>query len=203
MPNNLGKALRNARRAKALTQEQLAKLSGVTREEISKIENNWYKNPNKLPVLLKCLNVNVKDFLLEVQLETEVVEEDSLAEKIRKARRLKGLTQEQLAILSDMTREQISNIEHGKTKKPTKMTLDNLYRVLGLPNEQVEEIMKDENSFGRKLQKARESKGLSRAQLARLTGISQAQIVNIETGKSKLIRKNTLKKLGQYIDTDV
>lgn len=203
MPNNLGKALRNARRAKALTQEQLAKLSGVTREEISKIENNWYKNPNKLPVLLKCLNVNVKDFLLEVQLETEVVEEDSLAEKIRKARRLKGLTQEQLAILSDMTREQISNIEHGKTKKPTKMTLDNLYRVLGLPNEQVEEIMKDENSFGRKLQKAREFKGLSRAQLARLTGISQAQIVNIETGKSKLIRKNTLKKLGQYIDTDV
>ena len=63
----------------------------------------------------------------------------SLGEKIRQARREKGLTQEQLAQTLFVSRQTVSNWENGKTE-PDYQTLVRLSELLGLEFAQAEEL---------------------------------------------------------------
>ena len=63
----------------------------------------------------------------------------NLAENLRRFRKAKGLTQEKLARLADLTNNTIIKIEAGKNQNPTLDTLKNIAKVLGVS---VDELIK-------------------------------------------------------------
>jgi len=56
----------------------------------------------------------------------------NLAENLRRFRKAKGLTQEKLARLADLTNNTIIKIESGKNQNPTLDTLKNISKALGV-----------------------------------------------------------------------
>lgn len=63
----------------------------------------------------------------------------NLAENLRRLRKAKGLTQEKLARLADLTNNTIIKIEAGKNQNPTLDTLKNIAKVLEVS---VDELIK-------------------------------------------------------------
>ena len=56
----------------------------------------------------------------------------NLAENLRRFRKAKGLTQEKLARLADLTNNTIIKIESGKNQNPTLDTLKSISKALGV-----------------------------------------------------------------------
>ena len=63
----------------------------------------------------------------------------NLAENLRRIRKAKGLTQEKLARLADLTNNTIIKIEAGKNQNPTLDTLKKIAEALGVS---VDELIK-------------------------------------------------------------
>ncbi|MFA5643079.1 MAG: helix-turn-helix transcriptional regulator [Candidatus Paceibacterota bacterium] len=63
----------------------------------------------------------------------------NLAENLRRIRKAKGLTQEKLARLADLTNNTIIKIESGKNQNPTLDTLKGISKALGVS---VDELIK-------------------------------------------------------------
>ncbi len=59
------------------------------------------------------------------------------------------------------------------------------------------------NSFPERLKKARLLKGLSKANLARLSHVSRETIVALETGERESVKKSTLLRLLNVLDENV
>lgn len=54
-----------------------------------------------------------------------------------------------------------------------------------------------------KLYETRKAKGYSQAELAKRAGITRVTVSNIETGKVKVVKSETLMKLADALDTTV
>jgi transcriptional regulator with XRE-family HTH domain len=63
----------------------------------------------------------------------------NLAENLKRFRKAKGLTQEKLARLADLTNNTIIKIETGKNQNPTLDTLKSISKALGVS---VDELIK-------------------------------------------------------------
>jgi transcriptional regulator with XRE-family HTH domain len=61
----------------------------------------------------------------------------NLAENLRRIRKAKGLTQEKLARLADLTNNTIIKIEAGKNQNPTLDTLKNMAKALEVSVEEL------------------------------------------------------------------
>jgi len=60
--NSFGQKLKQIRKAKALTQEQLAEITGINEKHISKIETGvYFPTYNTLSKILQALNLSVED----------------------------------------------------------------------------------------------------------------------------------------------
>lgn len=201
MPNNLGGIIREVRKSKGLTQEELAELTGIARITISLIETGKTKEPRVVTVML-----------LEEHLECDLnslMKNDEKCEKqqayqgqyIKKLRRSRRLSQAQLAKLSGIPRSDISKIERGKIEKMQFGTLNLLAKALECDLDIL--LRKYNVSLGGTIQEARIQKGLSQMELAELIGISKKQIQNIERGKAKNPRLKVLKRLAQCLELNL
>lgn len=75
---SFGENLKNIRKQRNMTQEELAEMLGVSRQAISKWESNHgYPEMEKLIVMSKNLNISI-DYLLN---ETSVMEEEGITEE--------------------------------------------------------------------------------------------------------------------------
>ena len=82
---SFGENLKNVRKQRGVTQEELAEILGVSRQAISKWESDsGYPETEKLLVISKTLNISI-DYLLNdvtVMKEKEKTEEKKLEEKL-------------------------------------------------------------------------------------------------------------------------
>ena len=60
--------------------------------------------------------------------------------------------------------------------------------------------MDDDNVLGRRIAALREAKGLSQPALAKLIGIAQPSLSDIESGKTRSLKGNTLAGLIKHLD---
>lgn len=136
----LGGRIATARRARKLTQSDLAKLAGISQSSIALLESGSSKSTSNALELAQALNVSV-DWLLHGQ----------------------G------PVTTDEMSGSTAHIESG----------DNI----------VLSTQKSLDSFAERLIFLREERQLTQAQLAAKSGLSQATIGNLETGRNKGTKK--------------
>ena len=74
----LSKKIRYCRKLQNLTQEDLARLAGLTKDYISKIERGEHTNPRRetLEVLAKALKIEISDFFIDAPLDKNLSNEN-------------------------------------------------------------------------------------------------------------------------------
>jgi transcriptional regulator with XRE-family HTH domain len=121
-------------------------------------------------------------------------------EQIRARRTALGLSQEALGKQIGVTQGTISNWESGKVS-PSSEQAGALAGVIGPASQERSERATDqETRYGDWLAQTRVEKGLSRAVLAAMSGISAQQISNIETEVTANPRASTRKKLENALN---
>ena len=137
--SKLGVRIRQARKAKRLTQKKLAQIVGVTRVNISAIEKGKHQpSMGLLEKICYVLGLSYEE-MLEVDNYKEEEESSKLGVRIRRARRSKRLTQTELAQLVAISTGGISKIETGKYQ-PSKEMLEKICYILGLSYEEMLKI---------------------------------------------------------------
>ena len=113
----VGENIRKLRKEKGLTQQELADKCGLSKNGL------WnYENENREPTIKtlenisKALNVTVND-LISGNVTTDI------GYTIKKLRRRKGMTQEELANKSNISVRTIANYESGKRKPNLEMII--------------------------------------------------------------------------------
>ena len=85
---SFGENLRNARKEKNITQEDLAEILGVSRQAISKWESdNGYPETEKLLIISEALNISI-DSLLNSSYTLEVKQKIAEAESVKASNKL-------------------------------------------------------------------------------------------------------------------
>lgn len=134
MPKNLpedtiGQRIKKARLEKDWTIKYLAKVANVNEVTVSKYEKDAIKN-HTLSILRKlsqALNISMKYLSDYNQLP-----ENTLGQKIRKYRLLKGLDYEELAKKVNLDPSTVLRIENNKTKNPYPKTIEKIEYVLNI-----------------------------------------------------------------------
>lgn len=128
--------LKKMRAKKCLTKKELARISGISRQYISLLENNPQKNItlNILEILSNSLNVCCKDLSLcdcncNKKCESKEI---SLRINIRTIRLDKCLTQKELSSMSNVSREYISLLENETRQHPTIKIIEKLSESLDI-----------------------------------------------------------------------
>lgn len=134
---------------------------------------------------------------------------NNLAQTIRNSRKAKGITRVELARQSGLSTSSLYLIENGKMEQPKREMLQKLSKTLNLDFKELLQIAgyEEQSDFQADLQtdlgsiirKKRLEKGLSVREFSRLCGVTEQQISNIETGKSKQIKVKTLKKFAKVL----
>jgi transcriptional regulator with XRE-family HTH domain len=139
---SIGERIRIARKLKGLTQSDLARRLGVTKQTISQYEKGQIKVPEyqlkKIGEILEKpleyffsaeLKVpGIKEKLLDKNLESKI----NIGEKIRKARLEKNISQNELTKLINAGKLTISQYERGKST-PNLFILLKIAKALGKP----------------------------------------------------------------------
>jgi transcriptional regulator with XRE-family HTH domain len=95
----LGSRIREFRKAKSLTQEQLAEIVGVEPRHISRMEGGYnYPTIDRLEKIAEALNVPLKDFFDFMHLESPVARTDNI-EKL-----MKGMNEDYQRIIYKIVR---------------------------------------------------------------------------------------------------
>ncbi len=207
MPNNLGTIIREAREARGFSIKDVSQKSGICRNQIVNIEIGRTKKPQykTLQTLSKCLNLELQEMLKQ-----SGYYEGQEIKQIRIAHCWSVATLENE---SGISKDTIGRIERECAVKPKIETLQALAKSLKVDYAQLlkkfgyiqdlDEFKDRQNLLEQKVSQARVLKGLTRKQLAELTGLSKAQIGNIENGKTKKPGKSTLLKIGKCLDIEL
>ncbi|MCP4377495.1 MAG: helix-turn-helix domain-containing protein [bacterium] len=200
----VGLALRDGREKKGMTVEQLAEQSGCFGSTIEKIElGEILPDREQLQKLGDALGLDSSElFTLLLSKPSPDTELYSGAD-IRRARKAMGLTQQQLAALSECCGRTVSSFELGKNR-PQRRVLNAIVKVLGdylsdvAPGKVSEANPKAAKSkskkkaklpppahIGEKIKRAREAKDISQEQLAESIGAYPYTIAWIERGKER------------------
>jgi transcriptional regulator with XRE-family HTH domain len=78
------------------------------------------------------LIAEIKFFIVNYNSTTLILYMSTLAQNLKRLRKVKGFTQEKLARLTDLTNNTIIKIEAGKNKNPTLDTLKGIAKALGV-----------------------------------------------------------------------
>ena len=201
----VGQVLRQARDAKGLTLEQLAQQSGCFETTIEQIEQDELPGDrDQLQKLAGVLELDASE-LFDLQLNKPSGDSNVYTgDDVRKARKAMGLTQQQLAALSDCCGRTVSSFELGKNR-PQRRVLNAIVKVLGdylteaAPGKVAEAKPKTAAKtkgkkkaklappahIGEKIKRAREAKDMSQEQLAEIIGAYPYTIAWIERGKER------------------
>ena len=115
---------------------------------------------------------------------------DDIGHKIFEARFAANLTQKQLADRLGITGAAIAQWENGRAK-PNPQRQEQLEKILG-PLGRVDPATPSVG-FGAWLRQEREAKSLTAQELSNRSGVSVAQIYNLESGRVDNPRKSTVK----------
>ena len=141
MIDDFGAKLKKHRIAAGLTQEQLAKISGISRKQISDFEMKIQKNPKAetLSKLANAFKISIEDLLSDRDsvierslLPNKNNQEDSFGLRLKYYRSGLNITQEELSKLSSVSRKQISDFEIGLQNRPRTSTVRKLANALGV-----------------------------------------------------------------------
>ena len=201
---DVGQAIQQAREGKGLTYEQLAEQSGCFATTIEKIETGELRGDrDQLEKLAGVLELDASELFSLMLNKPSPDPETYSGLDVRRARKAMGLTQQQLAALSDCCGRTVSSFELGKNR-PQRRVLHAIVKVLGdylsdvAPGKVVEKSKKTTASkakkkpkpappahVGEKIKRAREAKGMSQEQLAEIIGAYPYTIAWIERGKER------------------
>jgi transcriptional regulator with XRE-family HTH domain len=201
---DVGQLIQDAREDKGLSYEQLAAQSGCFATSIEKIELGELRGDrDQLQKLAGVLGLDASE-LFALTLNKPAPDPGLYTgEDVRRARKAMGLTQQQLAALSDCCGRTVSSFELGKNR-PQRRVLDAIVKVLGdylsdvAPGKVAQAKSKASGSktkkktklappahIGEKIKRAREAKGMSQEQLAEIIGAYPYTIAWIERGKER------------------
>ena len=203
---DVGQVIRQAREDKGLTYEQLAGQSGCFATTIEKIEMGELRGDREhLQKLSEALGLDASELFGLLLNEPAPDPKIYSGEDVRRARKAMGLTQQQLAALSECCGRTVSSFELGKNR-PQKRVLNAIVRVLGeyltevapgkvadtkaLANGSKTKSKKKAKlappaHIGEKIKRAREAKGMTQEQLAEIIGAYPYTIAWIERGKER------------------
>jgi|GEM_PF-1418311 len=202
----VGQTIREARREKGLTVEQLAEKSGCFESTIEKIELGEIRGEREqLQKLAGALDIDPSE-LFTLLLRKRVPDSEIYSgSDVRRARKAMGLTQQQLAALAGCCGRTVSSFELGKNR-PQRRVLNAIVKVLGdyltdvAPNKVAEPRAKTTKGktrsrkktklpppahVGEKIKRAREAKGITQELLAEMIGAYPYTIAWIERGKER------------------
>lgn len=123
---SIGKRIKELRKAKGITQKELATLTGFSFSLISKLESGEKENPEYKTIkrIADTLGTTLKDLLTEPT--------GTLGDKIREARKKQGLKQEELSKLTGLSRVSIGNYERND-RTPDINTANKIAIALNIP----------------------------------------------------------------------
>lgn len=122
LENTVASRLKYCRLNRRLTKRELGKLSKVCWETISNIESGKHYKISTIKKLAIALNVTTKWLGC-----LEFLPENTIGQKIKKARLIHGLSRKEAAELIDCDEKSIFNLEHSK--KSTKDMNEVLYKL--------------------------------------------------------------------------
>jgi transcriptional regulator with XRE-family HTH domain len=202
---DVGQVIQQAREAKDLTYEQLAEQSGCFATSIEQIESGeLLASRDQLQKLAEALGLDASE-LFSLLLNKPAPDPGLYTgEDVRRARKAMGLTQQQLAALSDCCGRTVSSFELGKNR-PQRRVLNAIVKILGdyltevapgkvaVPKSKTASAGKAKKKaklappahIGEKIKRAREAKGMTQEQLAEIIGAYPYTIAWIERGKER------------------
>lgn len=206
----VGKLIREARSNLGLTYEELAEFCEMTPYHLQRIEEGKVVKPHvrTLKTLAGYLDLDFQQLMRICGYLKPDLPENTLAKLVRNARLRKGYTQEELAIMSGVSKETVSCIERGIRNNIYLKNLRNIAKCLEVDFNYVMEISEylkpaqSEKTLADLLKNARLSKGYSRAEVAQICQISVSTVGNIETGKSKKLKPNIVWRLASCLELD-
>lgn len=114
--NILGNTIKEARIAKGYSKQYLSKSLKISRMQLYNIETGKsIPRLSTLKPLCNVLNINFEEITKQCNYHYNNYDENILGDTIRDARIAKDYSQQFFAYLCKMSREQISNIENGKS----------------------------------------------------------------------------------------
>lgn len=127
-------------------------------------------------------------------------------DRLRRARLATGLNQAELAKKIKMSQPAISIWETGNSE-PSKEVLKTIEAVLGplveSPGDKANTGIARTEVFGAWLTKARNESGMSKAELAKASGLSLPTIYNIESGRSSNPQDETRKQIEKALKVSI
>ena len=173
----------------------MSTITEVTKQKRSKKEE-----------LKKDLILLSRPIQMQVTLQNSEINYDQpLGQIIRQAREMQGVTRKKLSELSDISEDQILNIESGRTKQPYLDTIIRLTKALNLDSKRLISKGKEINydlPIGQIIKQAREIQGITCEKLSEISEISKSQTYSIESGKTKKPKLDTIIKLIQVQKID-
>ena len=130
-----GRAIRTRRRAKGMTQSELARKVGMSRHHLSNIENGADASLAMYRRIAEALETTAYGLVLEMTSDDQVAMETAdatIGQTIRSLRRAKGITQHELAKGVGVTNDWISTIERGAPC--SSKLLEKILRQLDVPD---------------------------------------------------------------------
>lgn len=114
-----GAEIRNLRRARGLTQQELADRVGMSRNHLSNVENGADASLAMYRRIAAALGTSARDLVSEMTVEEAAIYErdgnnKAFGDYVRRLRRARGWTQATLASGVDVSRDWISSIETGR-----------------------------------------------------------------------------------------
>lgn len=132
---SIGKNIKTLRKGKNMTQSELGDLLGKSLSTIQKYESDEIDIPwsvlNTICNLFKIENIN------EIVNYSEEASNSFIGNNIRKARRLKGLSQSELAFKTKLSLRSIQKYESGEINNPCIETVKKISEALGVSQSKI------------------------------------------------------------------
>lgn len=122
-----------------------------------------------------------------------------IGENIKRIRKKRKITQIQLAKMSGLTNDYISKLELGKRENPSAEVISKIAEVL---NCSTDDLITN-NEIKNNLKNIREKKGLSQAELSKISGVSNVYISNLENGVKNNPSLDLIAKLADALQCSV
>lgn len=192
---SLGTKIRDFRTDRGMTLTQLAKKLEVSPSFLSAVERD-IKKPSL--IMLKKISSHLSISLSYLMTSPE--ENTATGEKLRSARKDRGLSIEDLAELSEIPVEDIRNIENN-TIAPSLQHLEKLSAALNVTIRYFVSRSPQDSKLGDKIKALREKVEMSQAQLASMASISASLVSQIENNITTPSLE-TLDRIAECLDVE-